>query len=132
MGFKRLGMLTSLILVFVVTGYGIAESSCHTTYGLYKVSLIGRSVGDKIPKVIAFYTYKSKDVNPGAGRRLVFDVTKTNQGNGYNRHTGVFTFVAHVSKGDTVYVRNQSIYGGNGNIYSNKLGKTSFSGWLLQ
>ncbi|VDI30123.1 Hypothetical predicted protein [Mytilus galloprovincialis] len=29
--------------------------------------------------------------NPGVGRRLVFDVAKTNQGNGYNSHTGVFS-----------------------------------------
>ncbi|CAG2255657.1 C1QL [Mytilus edulis] len=158
-------MLKSVLLVFVVTGYVIAESSCHTADGLYEVSIIGRSVV----------------VIPGAGRRLVYDVTKTNEGNGYNRHTGVFTcpktgiyvftwvtrmcysehstelminntiygstflrakdgddgsvsgtVVAHVSKGDTVYVRNQLIYGGDGRILSNVLGRTSFSGWLLQ
>ncbi|VDI20290.1 Hypothetical predicted protein [Mytilus galloprovincialis] len=174
-------MLTSIIFVFVATGYVIAESSCHTTDGLYEVNVIDRSVGKKIPQVIAFYAYKTKNVNPGAGRRIVFEKTMTNDGNGYNSHTGVFTcpktgiyvfiwvirmfhsehstelminntlygatflrasdgddatvsgtVVAHVSKGDAVYVRNRPKYGGYGNIYSNEIGKTSFSGWLLQ
>ncbi|CAG2257775.1 unnamed protein product [Mytilus edulis] len=87
-------MLTSIILVFVATGYVIAESSCHTTDGKYtvlpyprqnlyqtrqyEVSVIDRSVGKKIPQVIAFYAYKTKNVNPGAGRRLVFEKTMTN------------------------------------------------------
>ncbi|CAC5393134.1 COL8A [Mytilus coruscus] len=102
-----------------------------------------------------------KDVYPGAGRRLVFDVAQINQGSGYNSHTGVFTcpktgiyvfvwviclysgehstelminnsvygstflrakvkyadegsvsgtVVAQVSKGDTIYVRNNPAY----------------------
>ena len=29
--------------------------------------------------------------NPSSGRRLIFDVPTTNQGSGYNSHTGVFT-----------------------------------------
>ncbi|XP_063431084.1 caprin-2-like [Mytilus trossulus] len=42
------------------------------------------------------------------------------------------TVVAHVSKGDTVYVRNHSAYAGDGRIHSNIHGKPTFSGWLLQ
>ncbi|CAC5411261.1 COL8A [Mytilus coruscus] len=176
-------MLTSIILVLVViTGYAFAESSCKTTDGRYEVNVIGRNEHSEIiPEVIAFHAYISKDVHPGAGRRLVFDVTKTNKGNGYNSHTGVFTcpktgiyvfvwviriyagehstelminnyvygstflrakngddgsvsgtVVAHVSKGDTVYVRNRSEYAGDGRISSNVNGKPTFSGWLLQ
>ncbi|XP_071166036.1 complement C1q-like protein 4 [Mytilus edulis] len=42
------------------------------------------------------------------------------------------TVIAHVSKGDTVYVRNHSKYAGDGRIHSNVHGKPTFSGWLLQ
>ncbi|VDI52610.1 Hypothetical predicted protein [Mytilus galloprovincialis] len=60
--------------------------------GRYEVSVTGKSNhNETIPPVIAFHAFMSKDVHPGAGRRLVFDLTKTNQGKGYNGHTGVFT-----------------------------------------
>ncbi|XP_071153311.1 complement C1q-like protein 4 [Mytilus edulis] len=176
-------MLTSIILVLVViTGDVSAETSCQTTDSRYEVSVTGRIIGgETIPQVIAFHAYISKHVFPGAGRRLVFDVTKTNEGKGYNSHTGVFTcpksgmyvfiwairvwsgehstelmindsvygstflrakngddesvsgtVVAHVSKGDTVYVRNHSVFAGDGKIGSNLHGKPTFSGWLVQ
>ncbi|XP_052095441.1 adiponectin-like [Mytilus californianus] len=176
-------MLASIILVFVVVNrYVSAESSCQTTDGRYEVSVISSSIhSETIPQVIAFHAYISKHVIPGAGRRLVFDVTKTNQGSGYNSHTGVFTcpksgmyvfvwviriysgehstelminnsvygstflraksgddgsvsgtVVAYVSKGDTVYIRNNSVLAGDGQIVSNVNGKPTFSGWLLQ
>ncbi|VDI52612.1 Hypothetical predicted protein [Mytilus galloprovincialis] len=172
-------MLTSIIIVLVVvTGDVFAASSCQTT----DVSVTGRSINiEKRSQVIAFHAYISNHVFPGAGRRLVFDVTKTNQGKGYNGHIGVFTcpktgmyvfvwvirtsegehstelmindsvygstflrakkgddgsvsgtVVAHVSKGDTVYVRTHSVLAGDGAIASNTHGKTTFSGWLLQ
>ncbi|OPL33434.1 hypothetical protein AM593_07516, partial [Mytilus galloprovincialis] len=86
-------MLTSITLIIVViTGHVSAESSCQTTDGRYEVSVTGKSINiETTPQVIAFSAYISKDLYPGAGRRLVFDVTKTNQGKGYNSHTGVFT-----------------------------------------
>ncbi|XP_071153663.1 complement C1q-like protein 4 [Mytilus edulis] len=176
-------MLTSITLVIdVITGHVSAESSCQTTDGRYEVSVTGKSINiETTPQIIAFYAYISKDLYPGAGRRLVFDVTKTNQGKGYNSHTGVFTcpqtgiyvfvwvirmhlsehstelmingsvygstylyaknsvdgsvsgtVVAHVSKGDTVYVRNNLARAGVGMIASDKDGKSTFSGWILQ
>ncbi|XP_063419935.1 caprin-2-like [Mytilus trossulus] len=176
-------MLTSIILVLVVITADVsAESSCQTTDGRYEVSITGRGIeSEKIPQVIAFHAYISKHVFPGAGRRFVFDVTKTNQGKGYNNHTGVFTcpktgmyvfvwvmrslagehstelmindsvygstflrakngddgsvsgtVVAHVTKGDSVYVRNHSVLAGDGMIASNLHGQSTFSGWLLQ
>ncbi|VDI27987.1 Hypothetical predicted protein [Mytilus galloprovincialis] len=117
--------------------------------------------------------------NPSIGRRLIFDVVKTNQGGGYNSHTGVFTcpktgiyvfvwvlrlysahhstelminnsvygsiylnnvnrdssisstVVAHVSEGDSIYVRIHSSYKGSGLLISDKHGRPAFSGWLL-
>ncbi|CAC5380269.1 C1QL [Mytilus coruscus] len=42
------------------------------------------------------------------------------------------TVVAYVRKGDSIFMRTHSIFAGNGNIESNYLGPTSFSGWLLQ
>lgn len=41
------------------------------------------------------------------------------------------TVVAHVTKGDVVFVRIHSSYAGDGNIHSNIHGQPSFSGWLL-
>ena len=41
---------------------------------------------------VAFYAYMSKPVdNPGKQHTLIFDVTKTNAGNGYDALSGVFT-----------------------------------------
>lgn len=39
--------------------------------------------------------------------------------------------VAHVAKGDVVFVRVHSLLAGYSNIFSNSHGKPSFSGWLL-
>ncbi|XP_056002068.1 uncharacterized protein LOC130049056 [Ostrea edulis] len=40
---------------------------------------------------VAFYAYMSSDLhNPGGHHTLIFDVTKTNEGNGYHAHLGVF------------------------------------------
>uniref|UniRef100_A0A8W8LJ65 C1q domain-containing protein n=1 Tax=Magallana gigas TaxID=29159 RepID=A0A8W8LJ65_MAGGI len=39
--------------------------------------------------------------------------------------------VAHVTRGDVVFVRTHSSYAGDGNIHSNVHGQPSFSGWLL-
>lgn len=39
--------------------------------------------------------------------------------------------VAHVAKGDVVFVRVHSLLAGDGNIFSNTYGNPSFSGWLL-
>ncbi|VDI49698.1 Hypothetical predicted protein [Mytilus galloprovincialis] len=174
-------MLTSMILVCFATIYVYAEDSCQSKEGGYDVTVNVRGEPRKeIPEVIAFHAYISKNVIPGAGERLVFDVTKANQGSGYNSNTGVFTcpktgmyvfvwvvrmvtaehstelminnsvygstflrakkgddgsvsgtVVAHVSKGDTVYVRNHSVYAGDGRIHTNVHGKPTFSGWLL-
>lgn len=41
------------------------------------------------------------------------------------------TVVAHVLKGDVVFVRIHSHNAGDGNIYSDIHGEPSFSGWLL-
>lgn len=41
------------------------------------------------------------------------------------------TVVAHVTRGDVVFVRTHSSYAGDGNIHSNVHGQPSFSGWLL-
>lgn len=41
------------------------------------------------------------------------------------------TVVAHVGKGDVVFVRTHSTYVGNGNIHSDLYSYTTFSGWLL-
>ncbi|CAC5384216.1 C1QL [Mytilus coruscus] len=158
-------------------------SSCRTADGQYDVTVNYRGKNGKEnpeSRVIAFYAFMSKMIkNPGVGRRLIFDVVKTNQGSGYNSHTGVFTcpktgiyvfvwvvrlysarnstelmvnnsvygslylrntnsdgivsgtVVAHVSKGDSVYVRIHSSHEGSGYINSNTYGKTTFSGWLL-
>lgn len=46
---------------------------------------------EKIHQVITFHAYISHEVYLRAGRRIIFDVTKTNQGSGYNIHTAVFT-----------------------------------------
>ncbi|VDI27986.1 Hypothetical predicted protein [Mytilus galloprovincialis] len=52
--------------------------------------------------------------------------------NNVNRDSSVSgTVVAHVSKGDSVYVRMHSFYKGKGALHSNGNGRTSFSGWLL-
>ncbi|CAC5369657.1 COL8A [Mytilus coruscus] len=170
-------MLTSVILVCFANIYVYAENSCQRKDGGYDVTINVRGQPSKeIREVIAFHAYISKDAD-----RLVFDVTKANQGNGYNSNTGVFTCpktgmyvfvwvirmvtaehstelminnsvfgstflrakkgddgsvsgtaIAHVSKGDTVYVRNHSAYAGDGRILSNLHGKPTFSGWLLQ
>nr|CBX41688.1 putative C1q domain containing protein MgC1q39 [Mytilus galloprovincialis] len=174
-------MLVSLVFVCFATVYVYAESSCQSKEGGYDVTVNIRGEPSKeIPGVIAFHAYMSKSVIPRAGERLIFGVTKTNQGSGYNSKTGVFTcpktgmyvfvwvirvhqaehstelminnsvygstflrakgrddgsvsgtVVAHVSKGDTVYVRNHSAYAGDGRIHTNVHGKPTFSGWLL-
>ncbi|XP_062579224.1 complement C1q-like protein 4 [Saccostrea cucullata] len=41
------------------------------------------------------------------------------------------TAIAHVAKGDVVFVRIHSTYAGDGNVFSNLHGKPTFSGWLL-
>ncbi|CAC5410295.1 COL8A [Mytilus coruscus] len=158
-------------------------SSCRTADGQFDVTVNYRGKnGQETPKstVIAFYAFISKAIsNPGVGRRLVFDVVKTNQGGAYNSHTGVFTcpktgtyvfvwvirlnsayhsfelminnsmfgstylynenadgnvsgtVVAYVSKDDSIYVRMHSSYKGVGELYTDKYGRTAFSGWLL-
>ncbi|CAC5410296.1 COL8A [Mytilus coruscus] len=72
-----------------------ATTSCRTADGQYDVTVNYRGKnGQETSKstVIAFYAFMSKSIkNPGVGRRLVFDVIKTNQGGAYNSHTGVFT-----------------------------------------
>ncbi|CAG2255320.1 COL8A [Mytilus edulis] len=160
-----------------------ATTSCQTADGQYDVTVNYRGkrrTETPTSAVTAFYAFMSKKItNPGVGRRLVFDVVKTNQGGGYNSHTGVFTcpktgiyvfvwvvrlfsayhsfelminntvygttylykkntggsisgtVVAHVSKGDSVYVRMHSSYTGSGVLLSDIYGKTAFSGWLL-
>ncbi|CAC5369743.1 unnamed protein product [Mytilus coruscus] len=66
-----------------------------STAGQYDVTVNFRGKnGLETPKstIIAFYAYMSKPItNPSSGRRLIFDVLTTNQGSGYNSHTGVFT-----------------------------------------
>ncbi|VDH94637.1 Hypothetical predicted protein [Mytilus galloprovincialis] len=176
-------MLISWIVVFYMVIVADATTSCRTADGQYDVTVKYRGKRrTESPKstVIAFYAFMSKKItNPGVGRRLVFDVVKTNQGSGYNSHTGVFTcpktgiyvfvwvirlgsgyhsfdlminntvfgttylhnhstdgnvsgtVVAHVSKGDSVYVRMHSTYKGTGVVHSDVYGRTAFSGWLL-
>ncbi|XP_052065240.1 complement C1q tumor necrosis factor-related protein 2-like [Mytilus californianus] len=176
-------MLISWIVVFYMITFAGATTSCRTADGQYDVIVNYRGkTGPETPKsrVIAFYAFMSKSItSPGVGRRLVFDVMKTNQGGGYNSHTGVFTcpktgtyvfvwvvrlgsayhsfelminnsvygsthlynngtggsvsgtVVAHVSKGESVYVRAHSSYKGSGVINSDTNGRTAFSGWLL-
>ncbi|XP_061188068.1 uncharacterized protein LOC133196154 [Saccostrea echinata] len=41
------------------------------------------------------------------------------------------TAIAHVARGDVVFVRIHSTYAGDGNVHSNLHGKPTFSGWLL-
>ncbi|CAC5358148.1 C1QL [Mytilus coruscus] len=42
--------------------------------------------------VVAFYAYLSKhEINPSTHHTLIYDVAKTNAGNGYNAVTGIFT-----------------------------------------
>ncbi|XP_062579226.1 heavy metal-binding protein HIP-like [Saccostrea cucullata] len=41
------------------------------------------------------------------------------------------TAIAHVAKGDVVFVRIHSTYAGDGNVLSNVYGMATFSGWLL-
>ncbi|CAC5410289.1 C1QL [Mytilus coruscus] len=179
-------MLISGIVAFYMVNFASATtSSCRTADGQYDVTVnyrgkIGQETPDSKSTVIAFYAFMSKSItNPGIGRRLIFDVVKTNQGSGYNSHTGVFTcpkagiyvfvwvlrlysayhstelminnsvygstylnninrdssvsgtIVAHVSEGDSVYVRIHSSYKGSGLLISDKHGKLAFSGWLL-
>ena len=46
----------------------------------------------KASQPIAFYAYMSSDeVNPSKHHTLIFDIVKTNAGNGYNKFTGMFT-----------------------------------------
>ncbi|XP_071123696.1 complement C1q-like protein 4 [Mytilus edulis] len=176
-------MLISWIVVFYVVTVADATTSCQTADGQYAVTVNYRGKNrQETPKttVVAFYAFISKNIrNPGVGRRLVFDVAKTNEGGGYNSHTGVFTcpktgiyvfvwvvrvhsgyypfdlminnsvygttylsnvdrdssvsgtVVAHVSKGDSIYVRVHSSFKGKGALYSDGNGRSSFSGWLL-
>ncbi|VDI52611.1 Hypothetical predicted protein [Mytilus galloprovincialis] len=115
-------MLTSITIVLVVvTGFASDESSCQTSDGRYEVKVTGKSIHIATnPSSYCFLCLHFK--NPGVGRRLVFDVTKKNQGNGYNCHTGVFTcpktgiyvFVwvirMHLSKHSTELMINGSVY----------------------
>ncbi|CAG2255316.1 C1QL [Mytilus edulis] len=88
-------MLISWIVIFCVVTVADATTSCRTADGQYDVTVNFR--GKHEPKtrkstVIAFYAFMSlRSAKPGIGQRLVFDVMKTNEGGGYNRHTGVFT-----------------------------------------
>lgn len=44
------------------------------------------------PSTVAFYAYMNvAETNIGSHHPLVFDVLVTNYGNGYNKHTGIFT-----------------------------------------
>ncbi|XP_048753888.2 uncharacterized protein LOC125665276 [Ostrea edulis] len=40
--------------------------------------------------------------------------------------------VAHVNQGDDVFLRTHSSYHGDGGIFSNEFGRSSFCGWLLR
>ncbi|XP_063399483.1 complement C1q-like protein 4 [Mytilus trossulus] len=176
-------MLISWIVVFYMVTFADATTSCRTADGQYDVTVKYRGKrGTENPKsrVIAFYAFMSKPImSPGIGHRLVFDVVKTNQGGGYNSHTGVFvcprtgtyvfawvvrlgsayqsfelmvnnsvygstylynsktrasvtgTVVAHVTEGESVYIRMHSSHKGTGVLNSNEHGRTTFSGWLL-
>jgi hypothetical protein len=42
------------------------------------------------------------------------------------------TAVAHVGRGDVLFVRIHSMHAGDGNINDNIYGQSTFSGWLLQ
>ncbi|XP_076113688.1 complement C1q-like protein 3 [Mytilus galloprovincialis] len=181
--------LTSMLIFGIVVFYMVnlvgATTSCRTADGQYDVTVnyrgsISHETPDSKSRVIAFYAFMSKSItNPSIGRRLVFDVVKTNQGGGYNNHTGVFTcpktgiyvfvwvvrlysghhsfelminnsvygtnhlrntnldssvsstVVAHVSEGDSVYVRIHISFNGSGLLLSDKNGRPTFSGWLL-
>lgn len=44
------------------------------------------------PSTVAFYAYMNvAETNIGTHHPLIFDVPVTNYGNGYNKHTGIFT-----------------------------------------
>ena len=44
------------------------------------------------PSTVAFYAYLNvAETNIGTHHPLIFDVPVTNYGNGYNKHTGIFT-----------------------------------------
>ncbi|XP_052065242.1 caprin-2-like [Mytilus californianus] len=88
-------MFISGIVVFYMVTFAGATSSCRTADGQYDVTVNYRGKnGQETSKstVIVFYAFMSKSIrSPAVGRRLVFDLIKTNQGGGYNRHTVVFT-----------------------------------------
>ena len=45
-----------------------------------------------VPDTVGFYAVLSRKMeNPGTHHTIIFDSVKTNLGNGYNSHTGVFT-----------------------------------------
>ena len=90
------------------------------------------------PSAVAFYAYMNRaERNIGTHHQLVFDVPVTNHGNGYNKHTGIFTaprsgvyvfsFTIFPDRGSSIAVniyRNSEVVG---QVYS-LIGNPNFSG----
>ncbi|XP_063399666.1 complement C1q-like protein 4 [Mytilus trossulus] len=123
-------IMIPLIAIFYVVTIAGATSSCQTEDGQYDVTVNFRGKnGQETPKstVIAFYAYISKPIpNPSSGRRLIFDVPTTNQGNGYNSNTGVFTCPKTGTYVFVLVVRLYSAYHSIQLMINNSVNGTSF------
>ncbi|XP_062590591.1 uncharacterized protein LOC134252169, partial [Saccostrea cucullata] len=106
---------------------------------------------------VAFSAYMSnREPEPSPHHTFIFDSVLTNVGNGYNKHSGIFTaphtvgasftdaydstytqtsnglIAVEINEGDTVFIRTHPTNSNKGRITSNPVEhRTSFSGWKI-